>query len=254
MIPLWDVIEGTVQKYGSSLSQAERQLKLVRVCLDDGTRLVGLRFPVSLVDTLLDEVAMFERRKEEDQRRHLQATALTQRQLTWTAPPQSAAAALPPRLRSLTPQQRLKVEALCLVLKLSAGAAEVALRRNAWAEDMAAIWALEHTKELAALQEQEQAQACEREHEHENMPAQGDGQQQQQQEPQTLCNDNVSKATNARLMFEDPTPIDPAQRRQSVRRHRRSRRSSSQCCPSRSRSSAHKNCFVHADCNQVRCW
>ena len=33
MIPLWDVIEGTVRKYGSSLSQAERQLKIVRVCL-----------------------------------------------------------------------------------------------------------------------------------------------------------------------------------------------------------------------------
>ncbi|KAJ8613239.1 hypothetical protein CTAYLR_004535 [Chrysophaeum taylorii] len=52
VVPFWRALETTVANNRLSMTRAEQALKVCRVALDDGTRLVGIRFPIDVLPAL----------------------------------------------------------------------------------------------------------------------------------------------------------------------------------------------------------
>ncbi|KAJ1450345.1 P-loop containing NTP hydrolase pore-1-domain-containing protein [Pelagophyceae sp. CCMP2097] len=57
VLPFWRALERTVIEYRDEMSRAEQGLKVCRVILDDGTKLVGIRFPKAVLGPLKANLA-----------------------------------------------------------------------------------------------------------------------------------------------------------------------------------------------------
>lgn len=52
VLPFWKALEKTVVENKSEMTRAEQALKVCRICLDDGRKLVGIRFPYAVLSAL----------------------------------------------------------------------------------------------------------------------------------------------------------------------------------------------------------